>query len=190
MVPHGRGESDVELSGDLLALGSPTLADENGEHSPGVFVFDLLTGEEVVKIPAPEGVAPFGRSIEIAPDRVFVHAGSKVSAYDFDGLLINSIDVDIESGNHWTVAYSEGTLVVVSGTERLILDAETLERTATFDEGLISAAEIFEDRLVLASNSTENFAYSYTIPEPAIPQLWFLLAAFPLLRASRRVRQM
>ena len=181
------GESDVELSGDLLALGAPTHADANGMIDPAVFVFDLTTGEEVVKISAPEGVFPFGKAIEIAPDRVFVHAGSKISAYGFDGDLINSIDVDIESGNHWTVAYSEGTLAVDVGTTQL-LNAETLEPEFTYAERLITSIAMHEDRLVLGSNSIENFAYAYTIPEPTATLSWILLAVFPLFRTSLRER--
>ena len=75
---------DLDLFDHYIGINSPD-AVIDGVHSPGIFLFDILTGEQLLKIDGSFS------NVELGDDRVFIRSSERnaILGYDFSGELVS-----------------------------------------------------------------------------------------------------
>lgn len=178
---------DLDLYEHYIAINSPD-AVTDGVHSPGIFLFDVITGEQEAKI------AGEFSNVELGADRIFIRSSEENSilGYNFSGDLVSQFNYESLGetivGETRDVMEYEAPYVLAS---RDIFNAEDLSFVARVEGG---ALRDVVGRQVLGSFQSEvdgvgrvPFLTSFAIPEPTeSPWLAFLGVVLCLRRRTRQ----
>lgn len=162
--------TSVAISGDIAIVGSP-YDDDMGSNSGSAYLFDATTGEQLMKLTAPDGAATaqFGRSVSISGDLAIIGTNYFGAAYVFDTVTGALVATLTTPGDGW---FGFGNQVAISGDNALI------------------GAHLGDGRVSLTGSAMLYGASGQSVsPVPLPAGIWLLSAAAGMLVASRTLRR-
>ncbi len=158
--------ADVDLHGDLLAIGSPGRS-VDGVHDPAILLFNLATGEQLAEITGIDG-GRFGANVALSENLLYTQTDDSILAFNHDGDLVNSIlSTEIVPGGaqpfYDSIDYSEGTLRLA----RYLLTDDFDPFFVGQGHGIDVFGNLYAESRFINVGTPRQIAV-FTIPEPSL----------------------